>query len=485
MRVSCLLLLCFSFFVQILVGQTDFEEYRRERKTAFMKFRQQKIDEFQAFRAQRNAEFAAYIGKAWTSMPLDKRRPRPKLPDPVDPVVAEPDQSPSKGDNLPTGTVSTPKKPDLSPIEFPVEPPTGKGDYTFTYYHTPCRIAYSKEMGFSLPDLKESTVANVWTLLSTERYDPLIADCNRLKREMNLDDWAFVMLLDAFTQSVYKGSANEAVMLKAYIMAQLGYDVRLCRLNERKLALLMPANENIYERLALKLEGKSYYLWGDDNEYAHIYTYKENLKEAKRTLSLSVSVLPKITYKASPPRLLRAKRYPDVAVSVTVNENLIDFYESFPITDWVVYANTPMETHLQQQLLPVLGKAILGKSERDAANLLIDFVQTAFDYQTDDRQFGREKTFFPDELCYYPYSDCEDRSVLYAYLVRQLMGLEVVLLHYPGHIATAVCFNEAVEGDYVMVKNKKYTVCDPTYIGSAIGHAMPQFKNVKAEIILL
>ena len=45
-------------------------------------------------------------------------------------------------------------------------------------------------------------------------------------------------------------------------------------------------------------------------------------------------------------------------------------------------------------------------------------------------------------LFYYPYCDCEDRSVLYSYLVRNLLKLDVVLLDYPNHIATAVCFNE-------------------------------------------
>ena len=67
-------------------------------------------------------------------------------------------------------------------------------------------------------------------------------------------------------------------------------------------------------------------------------------------------------------------------------------------------------------------------------------MQTAFDYKTDGDQFGYEKPFFVDELFYYPYSDCEDRAVLYSYLVRTLMGLDVVLLEYPNHMATAVLF---------------------------------------------
>ena len=116
-------------------------------------------------------------------------------------------------------------------------------------------------------------------------------------------------------------------------------------------------------------------------------------------------------------------------------------------------------------------------------NILINFVQTAFQYQTDEQQFGYEKPFFVEELFYYPYSDCEDRSMLFSYLVRKLLGLDVVLLDYPNHIATAVCFKGNVGGDYLMVNGRKYTVCDPTYIGASIGMTMPKFKTVAAKVL--
>lgn len=143
----------------------------------------------------------------------------------------------------------------------------------------------------------------------------------------------------------------------------------------------------------------------------------------------------------------------------------------------------PVSQEVQQTVLPSLQAAVQGKKQSEAANILINFVQTAFDYKTDGDQFGYEKPFFVDELFYYPYSDCEDRAVLYSYLVRTLMGLDVVLLEYPNHMATAVCFDENIDGDYITVSGKKYIICDPTYIGASIGLAMPQFKNVAAKVL--
>ena len=110
-------------------------------------------------------------------------------------------------------------------------------------------------------------------------------------------------------------------------------------------------------------------------------------------------------------------------------------------------------------------------------------MQTAFEYQVDDEQFGYERPLFADETFYYPYSDCEDRSILFSILVRELLNLDVVLLNYPGHLATAVHFTDNIEGDYMTIDNKKYIVCDPTYIGATIGEAMPQYKNEKAKIV--
>ena len=59
------------------------------------------------------------------------------------------------------------------------------------------------------------------------------------------------------------------------------------------------------------------------------------------------------------------------------------------------------------------------------------------------------------------------------------MGLDVVFLHYEGHLATAVAFDEDISGDYIKLNGKKYLVCDPTYINAPIGMEMPNLQLVK------
>ena len=67
--------------------------------------------------------------------------------------------------------------------------------------------------------------------------------------------------------------------------------------------------------------------------------------------------------------------------------------------------------------------------------------------------------------------------------MKDLLGLDAVLLDYPNHIASAVRFNEDISGDYILLDGKKYLICDPTYIGAPIGMCMDRLKSVPPEII--
>ena len=138
-----------------------------------------------------------------------------------------------------------------------------------------------------------------------------------------------------------------------------------------------------------------------------------------------------------------------------------------------------MATALQNQLRD----SIKGMDEQKAVNFLLRFVQTSLKYKTDEKQFGKENYLFPEETLRYPYSDCEDRAILFAWLVQTLLGLDVVGLNFPGHVATAVRFSSDVPGDAITYQGNRYIVSDPTYINASAGMTMPDYKNVKPGVI--
>lgn len=201
--------------------------------------------------------------------------------------------------------------------------------------------------------------------------------------------------------------------------------------------------------------------------------------------SFSIPQLPKLSVSPTSPKEFKSG-FDGISVDVAVNKNLIDFFNDYPISDsWDIYANTALSDVAESNLYPALREAIDGKSQREAANILLHFVQTAFDYATDDKQFGYERPLFSEESFYYPYNDCEDRAILYSLIVRELLGLDVVLLNWPEHIGTAVCFDEDVAGTWLNVEGRRFVICDPTYINSNVGDVMPQYRNVPPKVISL
>ena len=65
----------------------------------------------------------------------------------------------------------------------------------------------------------------------------------------------------------------------------------------------------------------------------------------------------------------------------------------------------------------------------------------------------------------------------FSFLVKNLIGLKVVGVDYPGHVAAAVKFNENLAGDYITYKGEIYAICDPTYLGAVAGIAMSKYAN--------
>jgi len=162
-------------------------------------------------------------------------------------------------------------------------------------------------------------------------------------------------------------------------------------------------------------------------------------------------------------------------VEYKYNQNLIDFFSTYPQADYESFFNAAVDKMTYVSIAKSLRKYINGKKAAEAMNFVLNFVQNAFEYQTDQEQFGREKVMFAEETLYYKASDCEDRAILYSYLTKELFDVAVLGVKYPNHMATALYV--PLDGDKIKVKGKEFVIADPTYINANIGQAMPQFKG--------
>ena len=479
-----LLFFVILFSSSLFAQQQTYEQNKAEQQAKYQKYKSDKQKEYDAYRQKINADYAAYMKKHWAEYKSYAAKHKPKDQDSPAPTVKKNDE--------PKGTDEIRYKlviklvpyevPDpVAPIDVP--PAEDKPQFKFMFHGTQCGVHLNDALKYSLQDASEQAASDMWQHLSDPVYDGVIADCLRLRNELQLADWGYINLLQTMTNSFLGANSNEAVLMQMYILTQSGYSTRIARKNNR-FVLLVPFDATLYDYSYFYIDGKHYYII-DKEEGSYTYNIFNKAFPEEQVPSLRMTESPKLAYAAAPSRTLSSRRWPSLRASIAENKNLISFYDEYPLsTSWDYYSAASLSNETKQSLYPVLRREISGKSKYDAANMLINFVQTAFDYKTDGDQFGYERPLFGDETIYYPYSDCEDRSILYSILVRELLDLDVVLLLYPCHLATAVAFpNNKSYGYHFTYNGKVYTICDPTYINADAGDCMPQFRTTSPDVI--
>jgi len=331
-------------------------------------------------------------------------------------------------------------------------------------------------------DAKE--IASFWGRISNTEYELILNDLQKMQERFKLNDWAFCQLIYQAGYGIFN-DINMSNLFTWFSLTKSGYDSKV-GYNEDEIYLLLATKNRIYGEPHLVLEERDYYsvdLSNTDIKPLNIYTYDGNYPDAEDLIDLNITSSPYLEEVVVERELSFTYQDSLYTIPIRQNKTLVDFLADYPATDLTVYFEADISPMLRKSLVNGLQPILAEKTEAEALNILLRFVQTAFKYQTDDQQFGEENSLFPDETLYYEYCDCEDRSFLFSYLVKEFLELEVIGLDYPGHIATAVQMNFDIEGDKIMYNGSDYLVCDPTYINADIGVVMPQFLNVQPEII--
>lgn len=409
-----------------------------------------------------------------------KAEPAKPQTTPVKPQPVAPKAEPT----TPTKPQATPVKPQPKPKAKPAMQSSLQKEFypsvAINYCNTKLYIDASMKGVINITSSQECAVADGYEALCRSNYKPLIANCQQAQKDFRLNDWGVFLFVKTAAEALCNDE-NSCIVMQQFLLNELGYRAKMARRGDRNQLLLFVATDcMVYGHPYFTKEGLNYYNI-NGTEACTFYMCNQDSKKAKTPVAMRLNNVPALN--SGVVSRQRTNKAGNVSVSVNVSKSLMDFYASMPQCDYGVYAKAPVAGSLAQEVLGTLRPLVQGKSEVDAANLLLNFVQTGFKYATDEEQFGFEKPFFVEELFYYPACDCEDRSVLFGWLVRELLGLDVVYLDYPNHIATAVQFKGDVKGDFLTVDGKRYTVCDPTYIGASIGMTMPNLRSAGVSIL--
>lgn len=488
-RVGIIFIFHFSTF-NSLMAQTPQEEYEAWKKQAqgnYSRYRQQQMDEYQAFRKKANEEYAEFVKEAWARVHPQPPQKAPEEPKPPQPVVA-PQDKPVVPSPMPFKEVTPVPEPKPVP-EVPIPVPEVPVEQTLTlqYYGTTVQVHEYAGKTIQLKSLKPDDIAATWKRLSDGSCEALLADCLKTKRQLCLSDWGYLMLVRQAAGRIATG--NEATLLEHWLLAQSGFRTRLAKSGKGSLQVWVPFDVLVYDHPFIVLDSTVFFLVTENDASDDELQVLDREFPGENTASLRMMKQPKLEQQRCGQRTFASKENPAVSLQVSLNKNLINYYSAYPKVagSWDIYANASLSEEVKRQLYPQLRQLLKGLNELRKAEVLLNWIQTAFEYKTDEEQFGGERSLFADESLYYPYCDCEDLSILFSILVRDLLGLRVVLLHFPGHLATAVRFNGDVDGDYLELDDGQYIVCDPTYIGAPVGLAMPEFKEqeVPIEVFIL
>ena len=483
-------LLFIYFFSQSVIAQNNqsYEEFRANIMSGYHSFRSGVLE-----------NYADFLNGIWRSYELFKSDRPDLVPKPDDVPKVEDNPTLPKPINIPIEldsiyTPLKPKQPSLDnisdeptidkviPSEVPQTPDIPKIDNSIQVKFYGLSIGLpSKRTIFKNGALQRNQIAKYWRTLEKDGWKQIVPILLEYKRQYNYSDFMYYLLVSNYVCEI-ESDITKRCVIKLFMLVHSGYDARIAYHNDT-LVLLLPFANQLYACTYIVQNGIKYYLFHEEKLPTNGSIYSYELPTKQNDLKLFNANL-----QDNPHVAVAHKEFyitdGRLTISGNVNKNLMDLLEDLPQMSNALYAYPILDNDCRTQIVTSLKRQLDGKSKIEALQALLHFMHHAFKYATDQVQFGKEKPFFFEELLYYPKCDCEDRSVFFAYLVKQVLGLDCHLVDYPGHIAVAVSI-EGVTGTYYNYNGRKFYITDPTYIGASIGECMPDYVNTKPKLLIL
>jgi hypothetical protein len=454
----------------------EFEAFRQQQMQGSERVRA----EFRAYKEQQDQEFAGFLKNQWREFDTFRGRVRMAEPKPQQIPTVSPAQS--RRSKLKIEPVAPPPV-QLKPVVL------SSNQLELSFYGNSIKLAFDERWKrYQMKGVARAEVfSDFWTQMSGTQYESTIQSVNAARVQLKLDDWAYVSLWRELTRALQPQRPAEQNLLLWFFLIKSGYDVRVGYASS-DVYLWVAVQQAVYATKFTTVGNQTYYavLEADQGDkIGRFSTYEANYPVRLKALDIHAASTAFTRTNTANRNLSFEYKGKTIQFSVPYDRSLVAYLSTFPQSDFELYFNTAASSPLRQALLQELRKLTNGMSETEAVNFLLSFVQKAFPYKTDDEQFGREKYFFVEESLHFQFNDCEDRSVLFAWLAHELVGVKTIGLLYPGHMTTAVMLKTAVpNAGTVEFQGQRFVIADPTYIGASLGMAMPSYANLKPTRIV-
>ena len=461
----------FSLALLLLTSSLNaqsFEDFKRVQESSFSEYKD-----------ARDKEFDNYLKAQWEEFTGEKPTPLHEKPKPKSIIHTVQKKIEKNGPRI---RVVVPKK-ELIHESKPVVKETRK-DVNLLFFGQSVGVNIDdKFKDIKFYPQNQSGISNAFSTLASSNYEDTISGIKVIQKDLNLNDWGVYILVNMISASLFE-SPDEQKIFSWFVFNKLGYAIKVA-LAGKHIVLMHYSHKMIYNTPYYTFKNKRFFLISRyaKSSSGRVYTYKQDYPKANKPLDLSLKTLPNFEKNLQSKTLTFKEFGKEYSTSFKYDKNLIDFMSTYPQADYDTYFNAPMDKELYEQIAKDLKPYLDGKKASVAINFVLHFVQKAFKYERDNAQFGREKVMFSTETLYYNKSDCEDRAILFAYLVKELFNISVVGVQYSDHMSTALYI--PMKGDSVKVKLHKFVIADPTYINANIGMSMTKYKSQIPESFIM
>lgn len=432
-------------------------------------FKQAEMQSFNDYRTEHDKAFTQFLERHWEEFNLFQGKTRDVTP------------KPPKAPAVKNWLASAYNKIQEAIFDKQSITATSRIDNGIFYGHKVQAISFHNVEFPRLSSPSNKKLADVWKKLSSLDHKKTIQKLEHARTQLALGDWAFFIYVYEQLKLQFP-EKNQSTAYMWFLFNKMNYDLKVAY-DRSQLYLLFPSHQTIYGKSYVEIEQTTYYMLDKKGDSSPLLSYPGKYNPNNNSLNVDFAKIIKASGQIKSRTLTYRDGEDKIKISLNFDSGHSKLLNQYPQTDLVHYFRAQPDTTVINSLRQQLKDKLIGLDEREAIDYLLKLTQTGFVYAKDQAQFGNENYLLTEESLLYQANDCEDRSIFLAWLIRDLLHLNVVGLDFPGHVALAVEIKPRESDWSITSKGKTFVMADPTYIGADIGMVMPSVANETATVI--
>ena len=317
--------------------------------------------------------------------------------------------------------------------------------------------------------IQENQIYTYAKEIDSERMKSISSCLKKIKENHSINDWLFYQLIRRTAEHCISKKEDYVgyTIYKWYLLKSCGYEP-LISISANKILLYVKSNDAIYNMPLKNLNNNQYVCLNYHDYNFDIELDKEkitnliDLYQEGENFSFNINEIPSIDKQAYESRKIYfTYKQKEEQIDLLVNPELNGYFKNYPVTDYQNQFNIPLSKVTYQSLINALRQKVNKLTVNEGVEYLMYFTRNGFEFENDTKAFGREKRLSPEETLLSEKSDCEDRSALLYFLIKEIYNLPMIVLSYPEHITIAVKLDKPVKHQ-IIYKGESFTICEPT-----------------------